>query len=116
MFSEEVEREKEKEELETVADTDNESVVITQMVEDEIVKVPNAQFIADKLLERGYTYEDLVKCILWAEHSGPEDIYDDYLKRSVTVYSTIRHSIRKFQENINCSVSVSVSVNDKNIS
>jgi hypothetical protein len=105
MFSEGVEREKEKEkeeELETVAD--NESVVITQMVEDEIVKVPNAQFIADKLLERGYTYEDLVKCILWAEHSGPEDIYDDYLKRSVTVYSTIRHSIRKFQENINCSV------------
>ena len=71
--------------------------MLCKQVEDEIVKVPNAQFVAEKLLERGFTYEDLVKCILWAEHSGPEDIYDDYLKRSVTVYSTIRHSIRKFQ-------------------
>ena len=80
MFSEEVEREKEEEEL--------------------IVPYPNAQFVAEKLLKRGFTYDDLVKCLLWAEHSGSEDIYEDYLKRSVTVYCEIRASISNFQKNI----------------
>ena len=85
MFSEEVEEveEVEEEELDTV-----------------IVPYPNAQFVAEKLLKRGFTYDDLVKCLLWAEHSGPEDIYDDYLKRSVTVYCEIRASISNFQKNI----------------
>lgn len=98
MFSEEVEREKEKEkeeELETV-----------------IVPYPNAQFVAEKLLKRGFTYDDLVKCLLWAEHSGSEDIYEDYGKRSVTVYCEIKASISKFQQNINESISVSVTGND----
>ena len=97
MFSEEVEREKEEEELDSM-----------------MVPYPNAQFVAEKLLKRGFTYDDLVKCLLWAEHSGPEDIYDDYLKRSVTVYCEIRASITNFQKNI---IESDKSVNefDKNV-
>ena len=71
--------------------------MLCKQVEDEIVKVPNAQFIAEKLLKRGFTYDDLVKCLLWAEHSGSDDIYEDYLKRSVTVYCEIKASITNFQ-------------------
>ena len=76
-----------------------------------MVPYPNAQFIAEKLLKRGFTYDDLVKCLLWAEHSGPEDIYDDYLKRSVTVYCEIKASISNFQKNI---IESDKNVNDKN--
>jgi hypothetical protein len=79
-------------------------------VKSEEVPYPNAQFIAEKLLKRGFTYDDLVKCLLWAEHSGPEDIYDDYLKRSVTVYCEIRSSITNFQKNI---IESDKNVNDK---
>ena len=72
-----------------------------EVVEDEmLVPYPNAQFIAEKLLKRGFTYDDLVKCLLWAEHSGSDDIYEDYGKRSVTVYCEIKASITNFQKNI----------------
>jgi hypothetical protein len=83
-----------------------------EVVEDEIlVPYPNAQFIAEKLLKRGFTYDDLVKCLLWAEHSGDEEIYDDYLKRSVTVYCEIKASISIFQKNI---IETDKNRNDKN--
>ncbi len=75
-----------------------------------LVPYPNAQFISEKLLKRGFTYDDLVKCLLWAEHSGSDDIYEDYGKRSVTVYCEIKASINKFQQNI---IDSSGSVNDK---
>lgn len=91
MFSEEME---EREEL-------DESVILPY---------PNAQFISEKLLKRGFTYDDLVKCLLWAEHSGSDDIYEDYGKRSVTVYCEIKASISNFQQNI---IESSGSVNDK---
>jgi hypothetical protein len=82
-----------------------------EVVDDEmLVPYPNAQFISEKLLKRGFTYEDLVKCLLWAEHSGSDDIYEDYGKRSVTVYCEIKASISNFQKNI---IESSGSVNDK---
>jgi hypothetical protein len=58
---------------------------------------PTAEFIADKLMERGYTYVDLVKSLLWSEHSNNGEIYDDYERRSCSVYSRIRFSTRQFQ-------------------
>jgi len=76
-----------------------------------MVPYPNAQFISEKLLKRGFTYDDLVKCLLWAEHSGSEDIYEDYGKRSVTVYCEIKASITNFQKNI---IESDKNVNDKN--
>ena len=58
---------------------------------------PNAEYIAEKLMERGYTYVDLVKSLLWSEHSNNGEIYDDYERRSVSVYCRIRFSTRQFQ-------------------
>jgi hypothetical protein len=75
-----------------------------------ILPYPNAQFISEKLLKRGFTYDDLVKCLLWAEHSGSDDIYEDYGKRSVTVYCEIKASISNFQKNI---IESDKNVNDK---
>lgn len=65
-------------------------------VEEELL-YPNAEYIAEKLMERGYTYVDLVKSLLWSEHSNNGEIYDDYERRSVSVFCRIRFSTRQFQ-------------------
>jgi len=57
---------------------------------------PDAQYMAQKLNEKGITYEDLVKCLLWAEHSDLGTRYENYERRSNEVYGQIKKASRRF--------------------
>ena len=80
-----------------ISDAEKLSDTETEPEYEEELIYPTAEFIAEKLMERGYTYVDLVKSLLWSEHSNNGEIYDDYERRSCSVYSRIRFSTRQFQ-------------------
>ena len=58
---------------------------------------PDAAYISQKLVERGITMEDLVKNILFQEHSGWGQKYIDYERRSSEVYGQFRAAISQFR-------------------
>jgi hypothetical protein len=64
--------------------------------EEEQQEDPDAQYMAQKLNEKGITYEDLVKCLLWAEHSDLGSRYENYERRSNEVYGQIKKASRRF--------------------
>ena len=49
-------------------------------------------------MERGVTYEDLVKNILTAEHSSWDRYFQDYDRRSAEVYGQIRAIISRYEQ------------------
>jgi hypothetical protein len=57
--------------------------------------------MAQKLNEKGITYEDLVKCLLWAEHSDLGSRYENYERRSNEVYGQIKKAARRFERRTN---------------
>jgi hypothetical protein len=65
-------------------------------LEEEQQEDPDAQYMAQKLNEKGITYEDLVKCLLWAEHSDLGTRYENYERRSNEVYGQIKKASRRF--------------------
>jgi len=58
--------------------------------------VPDAAYISQKLIERGITIEDLVKNILFQEHSNWGQQYIDYERRSSEVYGQFRAVIARY--------------------
>jgi len=64
--------------------------------EEEAETLPDSQFISQKLTEKGFTYEDLVKCLLWGEHSEFGMLYENYERRSSEVYGQIKTASRRF--------------------
>lgn len=62
-------------------------------VEDEM---PDAAYVAQKLAARGITFEDLVKNILFQEHSNYGNLYGDYERRSSEVYGQFRAVITQY--------------------
>jgi len=58
--------------------------------------MPDAAYMAQKLSERGITMEDLVKNILFQEHSSWGDHYSDYERRSSEVYGQFRAVISQY--------------------
>lgn len=69
--------------------------------EEEEQEDPDAQYMAQKLTEKGITYEDLVKCLLWAEHSDLGSRYENYERRSNEVYGQIKKASRRFERQRN---------------
>jgi hypothetical protein len=59
-------------------------------------ELPDAQYMAQKLNEKGITYEDLIKCLLWGEHSDLGTRYEKYERRSNEVYGQIKKASRRF--------------------
>ena len=64
--------------------------------DDEDDDLPDSQFITQKLTEKGFTYEDLVKCLLWNDHSDLGRNYTDYERRTYEVYGQIKTASRRF--------------------
>ena len=69
--------------------------------EQEEEEVPDSEYMAQKLNEKGVTYEDLVKCLLWAEHSDLGSRYENYERRSNEVYGQIKKASRRFERQRN---------------
>lgn len=89
---EEVEEEpEEEEEWESVASNEEEDQ------NEEMSSVPDAAYVAQKLVERGITMEDLVKNILFQEHSNWGEYYTENERRSSEVYGQFRAIITQFQ-------------------
>lgn len=57
---------------------------------------PDATYMTAKLMERGITYEDLVKNILFAEHSNFGESYREYDRRCGEVYGQFRAIISRY--------------------
>jgi hypothetical protein len=67
--------------------------------EDDTESMPDAAYMAQKLVERGITFEDLVKHILFEDHSHFGVHYSDYERRSSEVYGQFRAAISQFRPN-----------------
>ena len=75
--------------------------------EEEAEQVPDAAYMAQKLTERGITLEDLVKDILYQEHSHFGTNYTDYERRSSEVYGQFRAIITQYRPSPNPTNTVS---------
>lgn len=65
--------------------------------EEEEEELPSSEYVARKLTEKGITLEDLVKNILYQDHSDEGDnIYADYERRSAEVYGQFRAIISQY--------------------
>jgi hypothetical protein len=87
---EEVEEE-EAEEWDTVVGDEEE-----EQDEEEEAQMPDAAYMAQKLATRGITFEDLVKNILFQEHSNFGENYTDYERRSSEVFGQFRAIISQY--------------------
>jgi hypothetical protein len=58
--------------------------------------MPDAAYMAQKLAARGITFEDLVKNILFQEHSNFGENYTDYERRSSEVFGQFRAIISQY--------------------
>jgi hypothetical protein len=83
---EEVEEE-EPEEWETVNGDEQEEVI----EEEHYSHLPSSSYVAEKLAEKGITYEDLVKSLLECEHN-----YPDFRRRSAEVYGQFRIVLTRY--------------------
>jgi len=63
---------------------------------EEVEEVPDATYVSQKLIERGITFEDLVKNTLYQEHSTSDQYIDAYELRSAEVYGQFRAVISQF--------------------
>jgi len=59
--------------------------------------MPDAAYMAQKLADRGITMEDLIKSILFQEHSNYGILYADYERRSSEVYGQFRAVITQYE-------------------
>jgi len=85
--------EEESEEWESVHEDDEEESVS----EHELPVHPDAVYVAQKLTERGVTFEDLVKSILVEDHSCLGTLYGNYEHKSSQVYGQFRAVITQYR-------------------
>jgi hypothetical protein len=88
MFHQQIDGQEVEEEVEEWEDEDEE--------EQEAEPTPNVAYMAEKLAARGITFEDLIKNILFQEHSNFGEYYDDYQRRSSEVYGQFRAIISQY--------------------
>ena len=79
------------EEWESVAESEEEEE------EEEEETMPDSVYISQKLVERGITFDDLVKSLLVAEHSNFGSHYSDYERRSSEIYGQFRAAISQYR-------------------
>jgi len=65
--------------------------------DEEPALVPDAAYMAAKLMERGITYEKLVKSILFQAHNSWDRYYQDYARSSGEVYGQFRAVISRYR-------------------
>lgn len=90
MFHQQIDGQDVEEEVEEWEDDDE------QDDEEETDEMPDAAYMAEKLAARGVTFEDLVKNILFLEHSNFGEYYPDYERRSSEVYGRFRSVITQY--------------------
>jgi hypothetical protein len=54
------------------------------------IQIADSSYISQKLTERGITFEDLVKNILFQEHDDAGEKYNSYEHRSSQIYGQFR--------------------------
>ena len=59
--------------------------------------MPSATYMTSKLIERGLTFEDLVKHILFMDHGDTEEYYDEYERHSRQVYGKFKAIISHYE-------------------
>ena len=64
--------------------------------EEEANTMPDAAYMTQKLTERGITMEDLVKNILFQDHSNWGNYYEEYDRRTAEVYGQFRAVISQY--------------------
>lgn len=69
---------------------------IDEEYEETTTSLPDYTYITQKLIERGITMEDLVKNILYGEHSNWGQHYNEYERRSMEVYGQFRIIISQY--------------------
>lgn len=65
--------------------------------EEDVSLIPDSTYIAKKLIERGINMEDLVKNILFQEHSNWGQNYSGYERRSSEIYGQFRAVISQYR-------------------
>lgn len=70
--------------------------------EQEVPSVPDAAYVAQKLAERGITFEDLVKKILFEEDFDNDDLesYANYERKASEIYGQFRAIISRYRPSI----------------
>jgi hypothetical protein len=61
---------------------------------------PSSSYVAQKLMERGITYEDLVKNTLFQEHSSWDLYYTEHERKSQEVYGQFKAIIHRYQRHL----------------
>ena len=89
--------EEEADEWESIAEGEESEEEEEEGEEDELPAEPDAAYVAQKLAERGITIEDLVKDILYQEHSNYGNLYSDYERRSSEVFGQFRAVISQYR-------------------
>lgn len=84
------------EEVEEEQDDDDEDDDEDDDDEDPDNNMPNSAYMTEKLMARGVTYEDLVKNILYQEHSSWDIYYRSNEQRSQEVYGHFRAIISQY--------------------
>ncbi len=83
------------EEVEEEVEEDEEWETLTE--DEELPTEPNAAYVAQKLTERGITFEDLVKNVLVSEHNRYGTLYSEYCRRSSEIYGQFRAVITQYR-------------------
>lgn len=97
MFHQRISGEEVEEEPVDEQDNDDDWSTIDGEERVDLTSLPDSSYITQKLIERDITYEDLVKNILFQEHSGwGTNKYDDYQQRSMEIYGQFRATITQY--------------------
>jgi hypothetical protein len=79
-------------------DEDDESEENENREEENIIR-PSVNFIAEKLTQRGTTYEDLIQAYLalveFDEYDG--NMLDDFMKKETTIFKKVNNIIREYK-------------------
>ena len=93
--NEEEDQEEDHEEEENNFNTESEEQQRNQAI------IPSINFIAEKLAQRGTTYEDLIQAYLsfvdFAEYNGDTQL-DEFIKKETAIYKKIKNIIREHRQ------------------
>jgi DNA-binding ferritin-like protein len=70
--------------------------------EEEHIARPSINLIAEKLLQRGTTYEDLIQAYLslvsFDEYDG--DLQDDFIRKETAIFRKVKNIIREYRRSV----------------
>ena len=89
---EEIVDEEDTEDWESVAEEEEEVTAETE-------PIPDSVYITQKLTERGITFEDLVKNILYQDHHDSDTKYNEHERRAAEIFGQFRAVITQYRPN-----------------